>query len=73
MRIEEWLEREAVRWQPLIRSGGEREKESGARATGSVTDDLYMKSMKPVSNDDTGLSTKYKHRGELYIRYRERI
>ena len=59
MRIEEWLEREAVRWQPLIRSGGEREKESGARATGSVTDDLFMKSMKPASKDDTGLSTKY--------------
>ena len=73
MRIEEWLEREAVRWHPLIGSDGEREKENGARATGSVTDDLFMKSMKPASKDDTGLSTKYEQRGELYIRYKERI
>ena len=41
MRIEEWLEREAVRWHPLIGSDGEREKENGARAMGSVTDDLF--------------------------------
>lgn len=40
MRIEEWLERETVRWQPLIGSGGEREKGSGARVTGSVTETM---------------------------------
>ena len=32
---------------------------AGARATGSVTVDLFMKSMKSASKDDTELSTKY--------------
>ena len=39
---------------------------AGARATGSVTDDLFMKSMESASKDDTELSTKYEQQGGLW-------
>ena len=39
---------------------------AGARATGSVTVDLFMKSMKSASKDDTELSTKYEQQGGLW-------